>query len=277
MSVLTRIVLIGFVMFIAGCKDQPAATPQEPAPQVAQAVSAEAEPACELVMGWDPWEPYQYEIAGGQVFGLDVDLVTAVVRNADCDIDFRKGSWRELLQQLEAGEIDLLAGATRTADREAFARFTRPYRDEAFLLYVPAARMEELAGLDLEQVMDQGLRIGVIEDYLYGDPVAAFQDDSEHAGQFVYSALAETNIARLIDGAVDGIIEDQYVGAAIIRHKDLGGVVTTHPLRFDSTAVSFMVSRASVDEDTFKRLDASVGELLQSGAIGKVLSQYGNP
>jgi polar amino acid transport system substrate-binding protein len=228
-------------------------------------------------MGWDPWEPYQYEIAGGQVFGLDVDLVTAVVRNADCDIRFRKGSWRELLRQREAGEIDLLAGATRTTEREAFARFTRPYRDEAFLLYVPAGRFDELAGLSFGELMGAGLRLGVIEDYLYGDVIAEFQDDPEHANQFVYSALAETNIARLIDGAVEGIIEDQYVGAAIIRHKDLGDVVATHPVRFDSTAVSFMVSRTSVDEETFRRLDASVGELLQSGAIGKVLSQYGNP
>ena len=83
-------------------------------------------PACELVMGWDPWEPYQYEIAGGQVFGLDVDLLTAVVRNSGCDIEFQKGSWRELLQQLKDGEIDLLAGATQTAERDDFAYFTKP-------------------------------------------------------------------------------------------------------------------------------------------------------
>jgi polar amino acid transport system substrate-binding protein len=228
-------------------------------------------------MGWDPWEPYQYEIAGGQVFGLDVDLLTAVTANADCDIAFRKGNWGDLLEQLEAGEIHLLAGATRTAERETFARFTRPYRDEEFLLYVHSARLEELAESDLGQMLADGVRIGVINEYLYGAQISAYQSDPDLNAQFIYSQLAETNIGRLTDGAVEGIIEDKYVGASIVRHKDLGNIVAVHPVRFSKTPVSIMVSRAAVDEETFERLDASVGELLDSGAIEKVLAQYGNP
>jgi polar amino acid transport system substrate-binding protein len=228
-------------------------------------------------MGWDPWEPYQYEIAGGQVFGLDVDLVTAVAANADCEISFRKGSWRDLLAQLEAGEIHLLAGATRTEEREAFARFTRPYRDEEFLLWVHSARLDEFAGSDLGELLEDGVRIGVIDEYLYGDAISGFQNDPAFEGQFVYSQLAETNIGKLTDGAVEGVIEDKYVGAAIIRHKDLGDLIALHPTRFSSTPVSIMVSRVAVDEATFERLDASVGELLDNGAIDKVLAQYGNP
>ena len=268
---------IGLALGLAACSDSAPPPTESANPTAAAPDPAPVPPACELVMGWDPWEPYQYEIAGGQVFGLDVDLVTAVARNADCDITFQKGSWRDLLQQLEAGEIHLLAGATRTAEREAFARFTRPYRDEEFLLFIHNDRMDELADSDLAGLMEGGLRIGVIEDYLYGEPVSGYQDNDGFAEQFVYSALAETNIGRLMDGEVEGIIEDKYVGAAIIRHKDLADVVATHPLRFSSNAVSFMVSRASVDEATFERLDASVGELLDSGAIEKVLAQYGNP
>ena len=277
MQTLPRLLSIGLVLGLAACSDS-APPPTESANPTAAAPSpAPAPPVCELVMGWDPWEPYQYEIAGGQVFGLDVDLVTAVAADAGCDISFRKGSWRELLQQLEAGEIHLLAGATRTAEREAFARFTRPYRDEEFLLFVPAARVDELSASDLADLMADGLRLGVIEDYLYGEPVSGYQDDAAYADQFVYSALAETNISRLMDGEVEGIVEDKYVGAAILRHKDLAEVIVTHPTRFSSNAVSFMVSRSAVDEATFERIDDSVGKLLDSGAIDKVLAQYGNP
>ncbi len=275
MQTLPRLLSIGLALGLAACGDS-APPPTEsantsPAPQ-----PAPTPPACELVMGWDPWEPYQYEIAGGQVFGLDVDLATAVAHNADCTISFQKGSWRDLLQQLEAGDIDLLAGATRTPDREAFAHFTRPYRDEEFLLFVRADRLEALSDKGLEELMADGLRLGVIEDYLYGESLAAYQDDAAHADQFVYSAMAETNIAKLTEGEVEGIIEDKYVGAAIIRHKNLFDEVSTHPLRFSNTTVSFMVSRAAVDQDTFERIDSSVGELLESGAVAKVLAQYGN-
>ena len=276
MQTLPRLLSIGLALGLAACSDS-APPPTEIANPTPTPAPAPSPPACELVMGWDPWEPYQYEIAGGQVFGLDVDLVTAVATNADCDISFRKGSWRDLLAQLEAGEIHLLAGATRTDEREVFARFTQPYRDEEFLLYVHSARLDEFAGANLGELLADGVRIGVVDEYLYGEPVSGFQNDPSYDGQFVYSQLAETNIGKLTDGAVEGIIEDKYVGAAITRHKDLGNLVALHPTRFSSTPVRIMVSRAAVDEATFDRLDASVGELLENGAIDKVLAQYGNP
>jgi polar amino acid transport system substrate-binding protein len=267
---------IGLALGLAACSDS-APPPTETANPSPTPAPAPSPPACELVMGWDPWEPYQYEITGGQVFGLDVDLVTAVTANADCDISFQKGNWSDLLEQLRDGEIHLLAGATRTDEREAFARFTQPYRDEEFLLYVHSARLEEFAESDLGTLLEDGVRIGVIDEYLYGETISGYQNDPALGGQFVYSQLAETNIGKLTDGAVEGIIEDKYVGAAIVRHKDLGDLVAVHPTRFSSSPVRIMVSRAAVDEPTFDRLDASVGELLDNGAIDKVLAQYGNP
>ena len=236
-----------------------------------------AAPACELVMGWDPWEPYQYEIAGGQVFGLDVDLVTAVARQADCSLTFEKGTWRELLQQLRDGEIDVVAGATPTEERQSYARFTVPYRGEQFELFIRAGSVADSRGKDLATLMAEGWRIGVVEDYLYTDTISSLQDDPEFNDGFVYTAMAETNMSRLLEGGIDGLIEDKYVGAAIIRHKNLQNDISRHPVQFSNTQISIMVSRASVDEALFQRLDDSVQTLRENGAIGKILAQYGDP
>jgi polar amino acid transport system substrate-binding protein len=267
--------MLGTLLFIAACSESgPGETQQVTQPQSA---APPEQPSCELVMGWDPWEPYQYEIAGGQVFGLDVDLLTAVVRNADCEITFRRGTWRELLHKLKAGEIDLLGGATRTADREQFAYFTVPYRAEQFSIFIAANRISELGVKPFEQLLSDGLRFGVIEDYLYGEPVSSSQDDPQFQDRFVYSSMAEINISRLLHGEVDGIIEDKFVGASIIRHKNLGSDIVRHPIRLSSNPVSIMVSRASVDDALFSKINASVGELQSNGAIDKVQAQYLNP
>ncbi|NND45694.1 MAG: amino acid ABC transporter substrate-binding protein [Xanthomonadales bacterium] len=266
---------LAIALLLAACGDT------GPGNQQTETASPQAAPAeesqCELVMGWDPWEPYQYEIAGGQVLGLDVDLLTAVTNHADCRLSFRKGSWRELLQMLREGEIDILGGATRTPEREQFAWFTEPYRDEQFSLFVAATRLDELRDMSLEQMMNADLQIGVVEDYLYGERISAFQDDSGYQDQFVYSAMSETNLSRLLMAQVDAAIEDKYVGAAIIRHKNLGNDIVPHPMQFTSNPVSIMVSRASVDDAKFERLDASVAYLRENGAIDKVLAQYLNP
>ncbi len=265
---------LGMMLWVTACGNS---GPGEPSQAVQpEASAAPDEIPCELVMGWDPWEPYQYEIADGQVFGLDVDLLTAVVKNADCDIAFRKGTWRELLQQLRDGEIDLLGGATRTTDRERFAYFTETYRDEQFSLYVAADRMANLGEKPFEQLMEEGLRFGVVEDYLYGEPISSFQDDEQYQDRFDYASMAEVNIFRLLEGEVDGVIEDRYVGASIIRHKNLRDSIALHPMRLNSNPVSIMVSRASVDEALFSRINQSVMELQANGAIEKVLAQYLN-
>ena len=233
-------------------------------------------PECTLVMGWDPWEPYQYQIDGVHVFGLDVDLLTAVVHSAGCSLDFKQGNWTELLAMLKSGEVDVLAGATRTAEREEFAHFTNAYRDEEFLVYVRADRNDELTSLSVKDMAERGMTIGVIDGYLYGDTVSAYQDDPDLAAQFVYSPMSEISFSMLLDAEVDAIIEDKYVGASIIRRKDLSKFITLHPQGFDKSDVHFMLSRASVDDALFQRIDQSLAGLLETGQIQIILAQYQN-
>lgn len=269
------ILALGLALTLAAC-DYSASGEGQRATQAADTPAHDAK-HCELVMGWDPWEPYQYEIAGGHVFGLDVDLITAVTHNVGCELTFQKGSWRDLLQQLKQGDIDLLAGATPTADRETFAYFTDSYRNEEFYLYVAVSRLQSLQSSSLEQMLDAGLRISATEGYVYNDLISGYQDDPRYLDQFSYASMAEINFARLLDGEVDGILEDKFVGASIIRHKNLRKEIEPHPVRFSSNPVSIMVSRASVDPDLFGEIDQSVRDLKANGAIDKVLAQYQIP
>lgn len=138
-------------------------------------------------------------------------------------------------------------------------------------------QQSELTGENLVSMVASGLRIGVVDGYVYGPAIMALQDAPELGQQFHYAAMAETNFARLLDGAIDAFIEDRYVGAAITRHKNLGSRIARGRTHLTSSPVRIMVSRASVNEDTFNALEASVLELSANGAIDKVLSLYGEP
>ena len=267
--------LLGFLLCLSSC-DGPKPAAEEPSASTPgnQPVATKE---CHLVMGWDPWAPYQYEIAGGRVFGLDVDLISAVSAQTGCTLSFQKGTWSTLLESLKTGEVDLLAGATQTPERLDFARFTSPYRTEEFYLYLPVEQGPALTDQSLVSMLAGGARIGVVDSYIYGPAITALQDAPELGQQFHYAAMAETNFSRLLDGAVDALIEDRYVGAAIIRHKNLGERIARGDTHLTSSPVRIMVSRESVDENTFQALEASVLELRANGAIDKVLSLYGEP
>ena len=270
--------LLAVALVLGACGDSGSGggtqTAQQVSPDTSDQVVLSHE--CRLVMGWDPWEPYQYQISSEDVIGLDVDLLSAVLDNAGCEISFYRESWTELLYLMKTGEVDVLAGATQTVIRDEFAYFSDEYRDEEFYLYVTSDRLEEIADKGIEQLIGENFRIGVIEGYLYGDAVTELQNDARFEDQFVYSSMSETNVSLLLDGKVDGIIEDKYVGAAIIRRKNLADEITSHTLPLGRSGVRIMISRASVDEPRYERINQSLQQLVANGEIQRMLDHYLN-
>ncbi|MDX1625845.1 MAG: transporter substrate-binding domain-containing protein [Wenzhouxiangellaceae bacterium] len=267
--------LLALTLALAGCgeSEPPAQSTQpESAPEPVAAV-AEAEP-CELTVGWDPWEPYHFHGAGVEVQGLDIDIVTAVADRADCTLEFEQGNWAALLDLLRAGELDLVLGATRLPQREEFAYFTEPYRQDSFHLFVLADEEERYAGRSLEDLLDDGFRLGVTQGYYYGEELEALRDSSTYEDQILEAAVGELNFTRLLDYQIDGFLEDPFVAAAIKRRRRDADPVTMLETEVGSGPVAFMFSRNSVDESTVEAFDAALAELRASGEHERMLQRY---
>lgn len=257
----------GLIIFalLAGC--EPAQEPEAPEPE-------EVAETCRLSMGWDPWEPYHYSGAGGRVQGIDVDLVEAVASGAGCELEFLQGNWASLLRLLEAGELDLLVGATVTEERRAFARFTEPYREESFQLFVRVDETRRHQGKSLSELMEDGFRLGVTQGYIYGDEVGQLQADPNFQGQVIEAAVGELNFTHLLDYRIDGFLEDPFVFAAIQRRRGDSDAIGALDLEISSGPVHMMFSRASVDQDTVDAFNQSLEQLRQSGEYDEIIDRY---
>lgn len=236
---------------------------------------ASAEPECLLTMGWDPWEPYHYRDPTGEIRGFDIQLVRALAESVDCGVEFRRESWAALLDHVASGDVDLISGATLTQARQRFAIFSEPYRSEEFALYVRTGAATVGSDSTLRELLEAGMRIGVTDAYLYGDEVMALQDDPVFADQFVRAATGEESASRLLDGEIDGFIEDIFVATAAIRRRGLENDIAVHPLTLQSGGdVRFMFSRASVDEAFVRRIDEALAALRASGRYEEIESRY---
>ncbi|MFU8831511.1 MAG: substrate-binding periplasmic protein, partial [Wenzhouxiangella sp.] len=145
---------------------RPEAEPDPTGEPIVERLTPETDTSCKLSMGWDPWEPYHFSPFGGEVQGLDIELVSALANHAGCELEFVQGNWASLLSLIRVGELDLLPGATRTPEREEFSWFSAPYREERFLIYVRAAEAEEWESGSLETLLEQGFRLGVTQGYI---------------------------------------------------------------------------------------------------------------
>lgn len=86
---------------------------------------------CHFSVGWEPWKPYQFRNADGELEGLDVEVVRAVVERLDCSLEYHQPPWYRRL--FEAGghpinikEDDIHVMFSRSAHpREIVDRFNR--------------------------------------------------------------------------------------------------------------------------------------------------------
>ncbi len=257
------------LVMLVGCGEPPQKQTQkqvEKQPEVKQ-------PACELTMGWDPWEPYMYLAPGNKVSGLDVELVKAMAKEAKCELNFVQHDWMTLLEKVRNGEVDLVASASVTEKRKQFAMFSDPYRSENFVLYVRAGDTDKFDA-DITKIVALGHKVGVTTDYIYGETVSKLQDDTQYANQFVYSAVGEANYYNLLQHNVDVIIEDPFVGAYNLKRKGIDDQIEQLAVKIHSGDVHLMFSMQSVDHTTVSRFNDALKKIKASGAYKDILDRY---
>ncbi|QGX40286.1 substrate-binding periplasmic protein [Permianibacter aggregans] len=277
------------LLFLSACgggepaKTESAETAEQAAATAAETASAETAKSeaqaatgdCQLTLGWESYEPYQFRDLNGDVRGLDVDVVTAIAERVGCKITYQQGEWRELLDGIKSGKLDLIASATRTEDREEYAYFSDPYREEAFSLYVRAGEANKWAAKSIrEMVRDKNMRIGLIDGYVYGGVIEDLLGEPELAPHFISASFSESHAANLLDGKIDGLMEDAYVAEAMIQRKNLGDRIERLPFNYHKGDVAIMFSKQSVQPDLVQRFNETIAAMKSDGKLEAISSRY---
>ncbi|NPD45066.1 transporter substrate-binding domain-containing protein [Lentimicrobium sp. S6] len=71
--------------------------------------------------------PYEFINEFNQADGFDIDIVKAICKEIDVDIEFQTGNWLSVKKDIEAGNIDLVAGMYYLPDRAEKVHFSMPY------------------------------------------------------------------------------------------------------------------------------------------------------
>ena len=257
--------VIGCVFLLAGCQK---------AAQDTTGTTAAAAGDCNLKVGWDPWEPYQYQDADGTMRGMDVEIVRELAQGAGCHVIFTRGAWKELLAGVKDGTVDVLMAATPTDERKAYASFSPSYRRESFVVLTRTADAATLGNLDVAELVKAGKHIGLTDGYYYGEAVTSVIQSDESRSAFVLAPVAELNYTKLVAGELDALIDDPNVAAAIVKRKGLVAQVMRSSADITSGDVSFMFSKKSVPEATVSRFNASLTARRGDGSLERLMARY---
>lgn len=113
-------------------------------------------------VGFDPtWAPFSSVARNGGCVGIDADLLALLARRTGLRFEFTtRASWSEVYAAAKRGEIDLLVGTARTAERAESFGFTGPYL--SFPVVIVTRNQEPI----LWSVLDlAGRRVVGVRDY----------------------------------------------------------------------------------------------------------------
>jgi len=275
----TSVVLL-FLLFVFGASgcEQNSENAKAPAARIESGAEPAAPPAesCHLVMGWDPWPPYQFRDAHGEITGLDVEIARAAAEAAGCDTELVEAPWMELVGRLRTGDVHLLAGATRTPGREEFAEFTRPYRSESFVVYTYAENEALRNATSLDALLEGETRLGTVAEYYYGAEISAVLDALQRSGRLHEASIAELNYERLEMREIDAFIDDPYVVSSILRNRAGADHVVPTGISIDSEQVAFMLSKAGVDDGSIGRFRDGLETIRSNGRLKEILDTWRN-
>jgi len=227
----------------------------------------------ELSMGWEPWEPYQYEDNSKQLTGLDIELVSAILKHMRFSIRFTKMPWKRHLKMLEQGKVDIAAGASKTPERENYAFFSKPYRKESAVLYVRRGEASKYKFKKLEEIIGNPFRLGATRGYYYGERYTELIQVPKFREHVQEVSSDRLNYLKLMKDRIDGFLSDPVTATAgLLREGLLEKVEILMPVYSDDIFVMF--SKRSTSPEIVKGFNESLEDLKKNGTYDQILNKY---
>lgn len=220
------------------------------------------------------WQPYSYADDQGRVTGLDNDILVAIAKEAGCSIQFVPSvPGKRALLMFQKGEIDVLTGFSLTPERQSFARFTHPYRDEVIAIFTisKAIKPEEIKRY--EDILNRHLHLIAPLAGFYGQGFADAEASLSKGGALSRVEGDTSMLQMLAAGHGDLIIGDEMVIPYIAKSMHIGNLQRV-ALEANRDKVYIGLSKTSTTAEDLMAINTATTKLLANGTIAAIIKHY---
>lgn len=219
----------------------------------------------------DIYIPFEYQ-ENNNVKGISVELVREVFRRMGYAVDIQVYPWARVLRMADSGEVDGVFSAFYSLDRIAYLDYTEePLTDTVQSIFVMKGSNFQYDGT-LESLKSG--TIGIIRGYVYGETFG----NAVAAGQIKVNAAEDCpgNIQKLVDGRIDGFIENQYSAKYYLKQAGLQDRVEElkPPFRSGEKLYLCFSRKRGVDPALYKAFDAMLKQMKNDGSYQAILKRY---
>lgn len=222
--------------------------------------------AGQAVVSVDHFPPWK--IVGQEgIHGIDIELVTALLEEADMTPSFESCPWPRCLNMIETGEADIVTGILKRPERERTMHFIEPpYKTKSSkAFYILKGSPDIVTYEDLH-----GKVIGVLREAKH---FKRFDEDNTLKKEEIHAN--ELNFMKLAAGRVDTTIATESIGDYLIAELGLAGKVAKATYRHDTEIpVYFAVSRKSPLMPRIDDLEKAAKRLRNSGRFNHIIQNF---
>ncbi len=235
-----------------------------------------------IIVDWYPIEPYQFghikSNGNYSITGLDIELINALSNKIGIGIKYDESIWDRALSDIQNGESDVLAGATETDERSAFAEFSIPYRFEEISLFTLRASKKQLNFNNINEFLAQtrllNFRLGIMKGAVYGDMKISnyLNQINNNDIIFKYETISEL-FNSLIRKEIDGFLADKIEGIALILNYIDKDLVQETPTGI-KTPIHLMFSKKTISHNLVERFNNAIKEFIDTNEYRKIVKSY---
>ncbi|NOR20965.1 MAG: transporter substrate-binding domain-containing protein, partial [Xanthomonadales bacterium] len=160
------------------------------------------------------WPPFNFN-ENGEPRGFSIDFMNLVASRAGLQLEYISGpSWNQFVEMIRTGELDVIANATPTVERQEFMSFTSTFVDQPVAVVIN----DLTTGINSLEAL-RGRRVAVVEDFFH-------QEYMERRYPEVELVLVEDvldSLYAVMEGRADALVSSFPVAKYLMdKHALLG-------------------------------------------------------
>ena len=222
--------------------------------------------ASDLKLIASPWPPY----VGTNLLknGVAVHIVTEALSRAGYNSNLALVNWPDDLEAAKSGEHDVIAAVWYSEERTESLAFSEPYliNSTHFFKHSDSEhKFKSLADLD-------GLKIGVVEEYAYGETFSKASEFIQVIHETVFDSLTS-----LVAREVDLVLADSRVSLYELNTNIPSGVkqVTMLGIPYATKSLRIGVSKHHTDhERIINKFNLAIAAMKEDGSYTQIFATH---
>lgn len=217
--------------------------------------------------------PPHYYMADHGWQGIAVDILQALLNEADCQADYYLLPWQRGLMELEKGTIDIMLNVGYNEERAEHFYYLSPETYEQQVLVVRKDARQTLQTLD--DLTTLPMQVAFEKGVIFAAPFTEKLQHDKVFRQHVMPSAVETHLESLFMNRLSGVITTlDFATYALKNNPKYGQALRIDALEISSLPTFFALSKKSVSRDRLHALQEANIRLIAKGKYKEILSRW---